>query len=183
MLRLSSFAMLMFIPAASALAADLPARKPGLWQLKLALEEFATLPPQLAEHCIDAATDKLMNSSFGGGSGREDCSKKDVQVSGSTVTVDSVCKISSMTVTTHAVVTGDFNSAYTVNVSSKREGGPPGMAGSGSSNITIEAKWLGPCKADQKPGDMVMMGRTINIRDMQGAAGGAMRPGMPPQSK
>ena len=170
--------LLCAFPAA---AADIPTRKAGLWELKM-LFENRNIPAQSVQHCTDAATDKLMTSSFGG-PGREDCSKKDVVVPGSTVTVDSVCKISSMTVTTHAVVSGDFNSAYTVKVSSTREGGPPGMAGSGSSNMTIEAKWLGPCKADQKPGDMIMMGRTINIRDMQGAAGGAMRPGMPPQAR
>jgi hypothetical protein len=35
--------------------------------------------------------------------------------------------------------------------------------------MTIEATWLGPCKADQKPGDMVMAnGMKMNIRDMPG---------------
>ena len=34
--------------------------------------------------------------------------------------------------------------------------------------MTMEAKWLGPCAADQKPGDMIMSnGRTINILEMQ----------------
>src|SRR5262249_20051242 len=53
--------------------------------------------------------------------------------------------------------------------SSKREGGPamPGASGDGTSNMTIEAKWLGACQADQKPGDMILAnGRKLNINDM-----------------
>jgi len=118
------------------------------------------------QHCIDAATDKQMNT-MGGGGRAEMCSKKDVQQSGNTVTVDSVCEIGSgMTATSHAVVTGDFNSAYVVKVNSKRTGGPAGIPP--ESNMTIEAKWLGPCKADQRPGDIVMgNGMKMNINDVQ----------------
>ena len=37
------------------------------------------------------------------------------------------------------------------------------------SKFIIEAKWLGPCKADQKPGDIVMgNGMKMNINDMPG---------------
>ena len=110
--------------ASTATAADIPTRKAGLWEIKMAFEG-RNLPAQSIQHCTDAETDKLMTSSFGG-PGREECSKKDVQVSGNTITVDSVCKFSGTTVTTHAVVNGDFNSAYTVKVTSQREGGPAG---------------------------------------------------------
>jgi hypothetical protein len=107
----------------------------------------------------------------------EQCSKQDMQRAGNTITVDSVCNIGGATTTSRAVVTGDFNSAYTVKVSSKREGGPavPGMPA--ETNMTIEAKWTGPCKADQKPGDVVMAkGVKMNISDM--AKGGGVPPGM-----
>ena len=33
--------------------------------------------------------------------------------------------------------------------------------------MTIDAKWMGACKADQKPGDMIMAGRKLNVRDLQ----------------
>jgi hypothetical protein len=39
---------------------------------------------------------------------------------------------------------------------------------------------MGACKADQKPGDMVMAGRKINVRDLQnmpGPPGAPARPG------
>ena len=38
--------------------------------------------------------------------------------------------------------------------------------------MTIAAKWLGSCKADQKPGDIIMAGgRKFNILDMQNLPG------------
>jgi hypothetical protein len=164
--------------AAPAAALDLPARKPGLWEIKMSFEG-RNLPAQSTEHCIDAETDKQMNS-IGGNMGKDICSKQDVQKAGDTIVVDSVCKIGAGTLTSHAVVSGDFNSAYTVKVTSQREGGPavPGRPANGTTGMTIEAKWMGACKSDQKPGDMIMAGgRKINIRDLQNLPG---RPGGPP---
>ena len=154
--------------ATPAAALDLPTRKAGLWEIKTTVEE-RNQQPQTAQHCIDAETDKQM-SAIGGEIRTEMCSKQDVQKVGATYVIDSVCKIGPMTSTSHGVVAGDFNSAYTVKMTSKREGGPniPGMPAGGTSNITIEAKWLGACAADQKPGDIIMAsGRKINVRDMQ----------------
>ncbi len=155
--------------ATPALALDMPPRKAGLWELKMNLQG-TPMPGQAFQHCIDAATDKAMNDVGGGMRGQ--CSKQDMQRSGNTITVNSVCNIGGATTTSRAVVTGDFNSAYTVKVTSKREGGPavPGMPA--ETNMTIEAKWLGACKADQKPGDMIMgNGVKMNINDMRSLPG------------
>jgi hypothetical protein len=154
--------------ASSAAATELPTRKAGLWDLKMAFEG-RNLPAQTMQHCVDAQTDKLMNSNFGGMS-KDACSKQDVKQSGGTITIDSVCKFGAATTTSHAVVTGSFDSAYTVKVTSTREGGPqaPGARPGQASTMSIEAKWLGPCKPGQKPGDIVMAnGRTMNVLDMQ----------------
>ncbi len=169
---LSLAAAVAIVLAAPALALDLPARKAGLWEIKMAFEG-RNLPQQVAQHCIDAATDKLMNS-IGGSMGRENCSKQEVKRVGASIVIDSVCKVGDATVTSHGVVSGDFNSAYTIKVTSTREGGRqvPGAA-AGATTMTIDAKWTGPCQADQKPGDMIMAGRKFNIRDLQNV------PGMP----
>lgn len=154
------------LSGSQAVALDLPPRRAGLWEITMTTEG-RKLPPQTSQHCIDAETDKLMNTM---GSGMTTCSKQDVQRSGSTVTVDSVCKVGAATVTSHSVVTGDFNSAYTVKVTSTRKGGPPmpGSTPGAATNMTIAAKWLGACKAGQKPGDMILAGgRKFNIRDLQ----------------
>src|SRR5260370_42097404 len=139
-LSLIALALACATPAA---ALDLPARKPGLWEIKMTMEG-RNIPMPSAQHCIDAETDKLM-SSVSGSMQNDACSKRDVQKVGNTIVVDSVCKLGQGTTTSHAVVSGDFNSAYTVKVSSKREGGPtlPGMPADGTNTITIDAKWLG----------------------------------------
>jgi hypothetical protein len=170
--------------AAPAAAIDMPARKPGLWQLNMS-SDSRNMPAQTMKHCIDAATDKLMNSP-NASMGREQCSKQDVQRVGSTIVIDSVCQFANVTNVSHAVVSGDFNSAYTVQVDSKREGGP--AAAAGSTKMTITAKYLGPCEAGQKPGDMMINGMTMNIHTLQqmrgnmapgGIQGMPGRPGMP----
>ncbi|WP_137043660.1 DUF3617 family protein [Pseudolabrys sp. FHR47] len=156
--------------AGPSLALDMPQRKAGLWELKM---EFVggNIPGQTMKQCVDAATDKLMNQAYGGASG-EACSKQDVSKSGNTMTIDSVCKFGPATMTSHAVVTGSFDSAYTVDVQSSRAGGPP-MPGGADTHMRISATWLGACAAGQKPGDIVMPnGMTMNVLDMP-------RPGMP----
>jgi len=169
--------------ASPAPALDMPARKAGLWQLTMTFDKGG-MPQQVIKQCVDAATDKKMNS-VSGGMGREQCSKQDVRQVGGTIVVDSVCKMGPMTTTSHAVVSGDFNSAYTVQVDSKQEGGPsiPGMPPGGAMKMTMAAKWLGGCEAGQRPGDMIMAnGFKMNINDMQmppGMPGGGPPPGMP----
>jgi hypothetical protein len=164
-LALAAFGVL---AASQAAAIDMPARKAGLWELKMTFEG-RNLPVQTMQHCIDAETDKLM-SSLGGAPSVETCSTRDIQKVGGTITIDSVCKAGAATVTSHGVVSGDFNSAYTVKMTSKREGGPaiPGRSAIGDTSMTLEAKWLGACKADQKPGDIIMAGgRKTNILDLK----------------
>ena len=72
--------------AAPATALDLPARKPGLWDIKMTFEGI-NRPPRSSQHCIDAATDKLMNS-IGGGLRQEERSKQDIQRLGSSIVVE-----------------------------------------------------------------------------------------------
>jgi hypothetical protein len=97
---------------------------------------------------------------------KEMCSKQDIQKTSAGYVTDSVCGIAGMTIKSHAEITGDFNSAYTVKSTSHSEGG---SAGGGRDNTTtIEAKWLGACKGDQKAGDIVMPGgMKMNIKDME----------------
>lgn len=164
-LTFSAAAILSAIPAA---ALEVPPRKPGLWEMKMTFEGRG-LPPNLSQHCVDAETDKLM-SAFGNASTKDMCSKMDTQKVGDTYVVDSVCKMGPSTNTTRSVITGDFNSAYTVKLSSVTSGGPnlPGARPDGKTEMTMEARWTGACKPDQKPGDIIMNnGMKMNIRDMQ----------------
>ena len=176
--RLSLVALALVCATPAAAQDYLPPRKAGLWEVKMTTEGHG-MPPTTSEQCIDAETDKLMNAMS---DNIQTCSKRDIKKSGNTIVVDSVCKVGPMTITAQAVASGDFNSAYSVKVTSKREGGPtlPGLAADGKSSMSIDAKWMGACKADQKPGDMIVAGRKINVRDMQNMPG---MPGAPPAQK
>ena len=165
------------LSAAPALALDMPTRKAGLWEMKMVFDG-SPMPAQAMRQCIDQATDKAMQSQFGsGGAQGATCSKQDIKNAGGTVTVDSVCKIGAATTTTRAVVTGSFDSAYTMRITSTSVGGPPipGAAPGGETKMTIEAKYLGGCQAGQKPGDIMMSnGMKMNVLDMQKMGAGGM---------
>lgn len=178
MRRCHAFIAALLLSGSPAFALDLPTRKAGLWELKMEFQG-RNLPAQLMQQCTDANSDKLMTLNFGGAAERN-CQKRDVQNNGGTITVDSVCQFGEMTTTSHAVVTGDFNSAYTVQINSTRKGGPqtPGLAANGESHMKIAAKWLGPCAAGQKPGDVMMgNGMKMNVFDIQKMNGAPGRPG------
>ena len=153
------FFFLVFATAAS--AAELPVRKAGLWEIT----SSASGRSMKMQQCIDASTDQAMQG-HGGAAAGNDCSKRDVQKSGSTMTVDFVCTVAGKAVTSHIVVNGSFDSEYTMNITSQ------GAARGGHSGVTLTARWLGPCAADQKPGDMIMPnGTKMNILNMPKARG------------
>ena len=164
--RLLSFcwtlALLALLPAGDAAAVELPVRKAGLWEMKV-VRAGSPVPDMTMQHCTDESTDKEMSSAFSP-MGKEMCSKQDIQKTATGYVSDSVCSVAGMTVTSHAEITGDFNSAYTVKSTShsERSGGQ-----TRDSTTTVEAKWLGACKADQKPGDIVMPGgMKMNILEL-----------------
>ena len=79
---------------------------------------------------------------------------------------DSVCSVGGMSITSHSEIVGDFNSAYSVTSTSHTERGASGPPR--DTTTKIEAKWLGACKPDQKPGDIVMPGGfKLNIKDAE----------------
>ena len=153
--------------AAPSFALDLPTRKAGLWEMTMDFHN-SRLPHQTMKQCTDADSDRLMNMNFAG-SNEQACSKKDIVKSGDGYVIDSVCNFSGMTTTSHAVVSGSFDSAYSVDVASTRSGSTmPGLPAHGQSHMTITAKWVGPCAAGQKGGDVTMAnGMTMNVLDLQ----------------
>jgi hypothetical protein len=160
----SALCLLALLPAKAASAVELPVRKAGLWEMKV-LHTGSPVPDMTMQHCTDETTDKEMSTSFSP-MGKEMCSKQDTQKTATGYVSDSVCGFSGVSVTSHAEITGDFNSAYTVKSTSHSERGPAGMPR--DSVTTIEAKWLGACKADQKAGDIMMPGgMKMNIKDME----------------
>jgi Protein of unknown function (DUF3617) len=150
-------------PAPAARADEMPLRKPGLWEMKI-VKTGSALPEMTMQHCTDETTDKQMSTTFSPVA-KEACSKRDIAKTATGYVADSVCSVGGATMTSHADVTGDFNSAYTVKSTAHSDKGAGGVHDVTS---TIEAKWLGPCKPDQKPGDIVMPGGfKMNIKDAE----------------
>jgi hypothetical protein len=172
MRRAAAISILAVIGALPAPAAELPSRKAGLWEVTMNFEN-RNMPARVVQQCIDAATDQMMQSGAGS-STQAACAKRDVQRSGSTITIDATCTVGGKTTNSHSVISGSFDSAYTMTVTSDGETIPGGKM-----SMTLAAKWLGPCTGDQKPGDMIMgNGIKINILDMKkrGAPPGAPLP-------
>jgi len=168
-LSLIALAVVCATPAA---ALDLPARKPGR-EIKMTMEGRNIAMPS-SQHCIDAETDKLMNAI--GNARQEMCSKRDVQKVGSTIVVDSVCKVGEATTTSHARGQRRLQQRLHRQGQLQARGRPRDCRvcrRTAPPPWTIDAKWLSACAADQKPGDMIIAGRKMNIRDMAECAGNA----------
>ena len=140
---------------------DAPKRKSGLWEITISSGQ--TKSGHAMQQCIDEKTDDLMRNEMSGQ--KPQCSKNETRKEGDRIVAESVCKVQNSTATTRAVFTGRFDSAYKGDIKSTYD---PPLSGMKDSSSTIEAKWLGPCKPGQKPGDVVMPGMpNINIEEMK----------------
>jgi hypothetical protein len=143
-------------------ADEIPIRKAGLWEMKI-VRAGSKLPDMTMQHCTDETTDRDMRDSFGPMT-KQVCSKQDIRKTATGYVSDSVCNIAGTSITSHSEIVGDFNAGYTATTTAQREGGAPGAPR--DTTTVIEAKWLGACKADQKPGDIVMPGGfKLNVKD------------------
>ena len=120
----SAVGLLALLPVGGAAAVELPVRKAGLWEMKV-LSTGAPVPEMTMQQCTDETTDKDMSTAFSP-MAKEMCSKQDIQKTSAGYVTDSVCGIAGMTIKSHAEITGDFNSAYTVKSTSHSEGGSAG---------------------------------------------------------
>ena len=156
--------LLALLPAPGARAVEAPVRKPGLWEMKV-VRTGAPIPEMTMQHCTDETTDREMTTGIAPAT-RDTCSKRDLQQTATGYVADSVCSVAGVSTTSHAEISGDFNAAYTVKTTSHSDGGPSGLPR--NTTMTIEAKWLGACKPDQKPGDIVMPGGfKLNVKDAE----------------
>ena len=130
--------------ASTTAASDMPKRKPGLWEISVSAQGMPSMGPM--QQCIDRNTDNLMQQ-------EAERNVMDVRQSGGKVTIHTVCKIEGTTATTDGVFEGSFETAYKGSLKTRFD---PPMHGMSESNVTQEARWVGPCKPGQKPGDVVM---------------------------
>jgi hypothetical protein len=150
--------------SSAARADDLPLRKAGLWEMKIT-KVGGSVPEMTMQHCTDATTDKEMNNSVSP-IAKQVCTRQDIKKTATGYVTDSDCSFSGVSMTTHAEIVGDFNSAYTVTSKTHSDKGLNGKPL--DATTTIAAKWLGDCPAGQKPGDILMPGGfKLNVKDAE----------------
>jgi len=158
-----------------------PKRKSGLWEVKRSESD-----PHPLQWCIDEKTDNPLNQLVEGRH-KEHCTIDKLDHQGDRWVVDAVCGLGrAFTAKTHAVVTGKFDSHYKIESTSTFERPVHGKTGT---KAVIEARWTGPCKSDQRPGDVILAdGRKVNVIDEARAgkkarASGQRSQGLPPGAR
>ena len=171
------------VTSALADTVELPPRRPGYWEIRMLHDAPKGAPDMTLHACIDAATDKAMMEA-GMSAMQSMCSRHEMKRDGDAYVWDTDCAMGPMKTTSHVVLTGDFQSAYTMRITGDVTGMPDiGSLGKNAMKtaMTQNAKWLAAaCPDGVKPGDMQMPGGiTINANDMIKSLGVAATPWQP----
>ena len=125
--------------ATNAFATDVPKRKPGLWEIKAHMEGIPDMGPM--QECVDQNTDNLVQQ--GANEANPDCKTADVKRSGDKVTIHTECKLDeTTTISIDYFLQGSFDSAYKGTIKTQNKS----SNGTSENSMTLEARWLGPCK-------------------------------------
>jgi hypothetical protein len=138
----------------------LPHQKLGLWQQVMTIGGNDTSD----QVCLDAAAEAKM-STLGSQFANKTCRPKQITHNpDGSWNVDSICTPArGLTLTSHVKVTGDLNTKFRAVVDSTMSGSPIKEI-DGTHQTIITSSWLGPCKAGQKGGDIIMSnGVKINM--------------------
>lgn len=150
-----------------------PQRKPGLWEQTL--QSDRTPKPLVSQWCFDAASDRQMPV-LGRRTGRRGPMAAACKVSnsrsGADYVMDSHCSFGGASVTSHAVVSGDFTSRYTVTRTSTVTGSPePGR--NGLHKLTETWVFKGACPPDIPAGQVQMPnGDVVDMASLRFGRGG-----------
>jgi hypothetical protein len=136
-----------------------PARRPGWWEMQMTLAGPTPAPSHQTVHiCTDPAVEKVQ-SPFGIRKG-DKCPPPQVTRTPAGWSLAASCAMGGMTVNTTGSVTGDFNSRYHVDLVTRMT--PPPQPQLGEVRTSIDARWLGPCPAGKKAGD-VDLAMSMNV--------------------
>ncbi|MBI5255490.1 MAG: DUF3617 family protein [Burkholderiales bacterium] len=161
--HLISLAALAALGASTALADEaLPRRKAGMWETQMMMDAKAAPGAGAMKtlQCIDAKTDEEMQRKAMAGNDRKaNCKQTSMKRISGGYEMDAECTGEDGITKVHARMTGDMNSAYTVE--NKMTFVPP-RHGMSEANMTMKASYKGACPADMKPGDVRVQGMPFN---------------------
>jgi len=151
-------------PAGGTWAAEPPVLKAGLWEvMRTSAQEQGQR--HVTSMCLDDSVQAEMRE-FGMGVAKSMCSQNERNFDGTRMVMSAVCRMGTSTITSRTVMTFKGNTAYHAEGSASFD---PPMANVKESTMSIDARWTGPCKPGQRPGDMTLEnGQTINIKQKMG---------------
>jgi hypothetical protein len=138
---------MVFVSASAALAADIPRRKSGAWETQTTVQGMTSS----IRECVDANSDSL-TAQFSSKS-PADCSTMELKPQAGGYVFHSVCKVGDSTATSDGTIKGSFESAYTGEVRSRFD---KPIAGMTETTVNFAGRWVGPCKAGEKPGSAIV---------------------------
>lgn len=154
--------------------ADLPIRKPGLWEVTIDTHVppgagARTQPAMTALQCTDAGAERIVPLFLL--PARDQCRQITVSRNGSGHEVNTVCETHGQRVDTQVKVRGDMQARYDGTYRIRYAGTPSNDTG----QVPFKGRWLGRCKPGQRAGDMVLPnGITVNtVDDARRASGHA----------
>lgn len=148
-LVLAALAGFSLVPFA-AQADELPTRKPGLWESNMS--GMAGAPAMTVKQCIDAKTDQLSQAAVQPGA---TCSKREIKKVAAGYELDTVCTISGIKAEGKGLISGDFVTKVTVDMTTTMSG-IPGQAQPVVTKMNIASTRTGDCGPGQSPGDIIM---------------------------
>jgi hypothetical protein len=143
-----------------------PKRRAGLWEVRSAGADSLGMPP--TRFCVGDGTDTATGHLDRSSGPRGSCSLGQFVRSGEAWVAESICREGRSTVVSRAVATGDFETEYRIDtvVTHAAVGAAPGAAVRREDREAVVARWLGPCEAGQRAGDLVIPGMgTLNMDD------------------
>jgi len=139
-------------------------RKPGLWEVSATTDGHPM--PTGMKQCADEATDaKMMQLSQ---QEAAQCKVSDFIKTAEGYEFSSECQLGATKVVSKGTFSGDFDAEYRGEILTTMT---PPLFGRGESKSTITAKWVGPCPAGMKPGQMKTdNGETIDLEQARQGA-------------
>jgi hypothetical protein len=154
-----------FVLALSAVAAEPPVLKSGLWEVSRSSSQQPERK-SMTTMCLDESVQAQMRE-FGMGAAKELCSQNERTVDGNKMTMSATCKLGQTTMKTSSVMTFFGNASYHMDGTATYD---PPMGTMKDMKTSVDAKWVGACRPGQQPGDVTLEnGQTVNIKQMMGA--------------
>jgi hypothetical protein len=153
---------------AHAQAIQLPPRKPGQWEARVATEKPPGGVNLTAQMCVDANTDRDLLE-FGLRLSKDSCTRYDIKRVGANYVIDAACTFGSVKSVTKTTISGDFQSTVTVRSEGTTEGVPGAASGPQPVLIVQTSRWTAAACADgMKPGDIALGGGLkFNVKQMR----------------